>query len=125
MSETTIALVDRLVEQFDALRPMLREHLSDNFGEVLPHLFFGDITRYAVSRTIEAQGATVQARKAIQQELDELLHTLEQVYSEGNEELEELISVSFLENLPREAEPGSDIRLRLGPLLRQQLEVIG
>lgn len=41
MSEVTIDFVDRLVGRFPNLRPIFYEHLSDNPGEVLPHLFFG------------------------------------------------------------------------------------
>lgn len=64
MSEPTIDLIDRLVGKFPRLEPLLREHLADNFGEVLPHLFFGDLTRYVVrefagSGTV---GASVRAR---------------------------------------------------------------
>jgi hypothetical protein len=28
---------------------LLDEHVEDNFGEILPHVFFGDLTRFIVS----------------------------------------------------------------------------
>lgn len=125
MSDATIALVDRLVERLVVLQPMLREHLADNFGEVLPHMFIGDLTRYVVAREIAAGQVNRDLSAAIQGEIDEVLDALEQAYSDGDEEVEELIAVSFLENLPRDGEPGHAIRSRLGPLLGEQLKRIG
>jgi hypothetical protein len=61
----------------------------------------------------------------IEREVVELLEALERAYSEGDEELEELIAVSFLENLPRVGEPGDAVRRQLGPLLQEQLKRIG
>jgi hypothetical protein len=125
MSCVTIALVDCLVERFEALRPLLREHVADNFGEVLPHLFFGDLTRYVVTRQIDAEKASGELAAELEREVAALLDELERVYVEGVDELEELIAVSFLENLPRDGEPGDAIRRQLGPHLKEQLHRIG
>jgi hypothetical protein len=57
--------------------------------------------------------------------LSEFLEVLEDAYISGGDEIENLVSVSFLEHLPRPGEPGSEIRERLGPALRRQLAVIG
>ena len=123
MSEVTIDLVDRLVRRVPALEPLLREHLADNFGEVLPHLFFGELTRYVVS---ELGGAgddpRTQERKAA---LQTLLDELEEGFANGGEEVAELICVSFLENLPRKGEEGDVVRDLLGPRLKSELKRIG
>jgi hypothetical protein len=101
MSEATIGVVDRLVERFGWLEPLLREHLADNFGEVLPHLFLGDVTRYLVTRMIHEWQANPDEAAAARNEVDEMLDALEQEFMAGDEEVEDLIAVSFLENLPR------------------------
>ena len=68
------------------------------------------------------------AERAIDEDpstLNDLLGELENAYQSGGEEVEDLISVSFLENLPRPGEAGSQIREMLGPSLHRQLDVIG
>ncbi len=124
MSEVTIGVVDRLVERFGWLEPLLQEHLADNFGEVLPHLFLGDVTRHLVTRTIQERQANPDEAAAARKEVEEMLDALKQEFTAGDEEVEELITVSFLENLPRNGEPGDALRLRLGPALREQLKRI-
>jgi len=125
MSETTIALVDHLAERFPRLRPILEEHVSDNFGAVLPHLFFGDLTRYAVDLFLRSRGGSREGMEA-GKELRDLLDFLEDVYVRGGDAIEELISVSFLEHLPRpNEEVGWDIRSLVGPEMSKQLEMIG
>jgi hypothetical protein len=49
VSERAETFVREIVERFPKLSPLLREHLHDNSGELLPHVFFGDLTRYAVA----------------------------------------------------------------------------
>jgi hypothetical protein len=125
VSSVTIAFIDGLVGKYPGLKPILDEHLSDNFGEVLPHLFFGDLTRYVVSRFLDFESAAETLDTAEERELGALLNDLEQAYSTGDEEIQELISVSFLENLPRPSEEASELRSWLGPELTKQLGVIG
>jgi hypothetical protein len=122
MSQVTQAFVRALVARFPSLAPLLEEHLTDNFGELLPHIFFGDVVRWVLTlmATARAEGSLT-----AQRELREFLSHLEEVYVGGNEELQELLSVSFLENLPRPEEDGAEIRTQLGPSLTKQLRVIG
>jgi hypothetical protein len=123
MSEATIDFMDHLVAQVPALEPLFREHVSDNFGEVLPHVFFGDVSRYAVSEFLrsEATGAGV---RRVPRELESLLAALEDGLAAGGD-VTELIRVSFLENLPRLGEPGYGVRDLLGPKLRSELDAMG
>ena len=121
MSVKTVALVQAMTTRFPALRPLLDEHVSDNFGEVLPHVFFGDVTSYVVSLASAGEGQGSPKRR----ELADLLHFLEESFVAGDGELQELISVSFLEALPRTGEPGAEVRGMVGPNLRAGLDVIG
>jgi hypothetical protein len=101
---------------------MLDEHLKDNLGEILPHVFFGDLTRYVVSLCCAAGSGS--ASSIEHRELDDILDMLEAEYAKGDDELQELISVSFLEHLPRPGERGSEIRNMLGRRLSEQLAAI-
>ncbi len=121
-SQVTEAFVQALVERSPSLAPLLEEHLRDNFGELLPHIFLGDVVRWVLTlmATARAEGSLT-----AQRELREFLCRLEDTYASGNEELQELLSMSFLENLPRSGEDGAEIRNQLGPTLTKQLRVIG
>lgn len=125
MSEVTIDFIERLVDRFPALKPIFDEHISDNFGEVLPHLFLGDLTRYVVARFVEGEGESPRQSNEAEQDVRRLLNELEQVYADGDGEIQELMSVSFLENLPRPGEEASGVRAWLGPEFSAQLRVIG
>jgi hypothetical protein len=121
MSARTVEFVRSLAARFPSLAGMLADHLEDN-GEVLPHLFFGDLTRYVVSLHLAAASL---GEHGAPQELRDILDFLEAAYESGDEELQELISVSFLEHIPRPGEAGSDVRGMVGPALSAQLRVIG
>ena len=121
MSEQTVSFVKSMVSLHPELGAILEEHIKDNLGEILPHVFFGDVARYTSSLFPAAPRGGLLLRR----ELRDLLDYLEATYSSGDEELRELISVSFLENLPRPGELGAQIREMLGPNLSRQLRVIG
>lgn len=121
MSEQTVLFIRSFVARFPGLSAVLDEHTKDHFGEILPHVFFGDITRYVLALfSAESHGGGLSPRR----ELLQILDFLEEVYSGGDEELQELISVSFLEDLPRWDEECSQVRELVGPNLRRQLDVI-
>jgi hypothetical protein len=120
MSETTVEFVERLARQFPALMPLLREHLAD-YDEVLPHLFFADLTRHVIA---EWKRGRTDALRPILDELDAIYEGVidDTDYRGEGEPLPNLIAVSFLENLPWRHEPGAEIREILGPHLRSELE---
>jgi len=120
LSELTIAFVRSLVSRFPSLSGVLEEHVKDN-DEILPHVFFGDLTRFTLSLLSTAIGG---GGLPPRRELRGILDYLEETYSKGDAELQELIAASFLENLPGPREDGSQIRGMLGPNLRKQLQVI-
>ena len=122
MSKRTEDFVRSLVRRFPDLEPLLEEHVADNFGELLPHVFFGDLTRWVLSLLEPTAGPERFERGS---QLRGILSALEMAYASGDDELEELISVSFLEHLPRPGEHHSEIRSMLGARLSAQLRVIG
>ncbi len=79
---------EELVRRFDDLAPMLQEHIEDN-DEILPHVFMGDITRYVLSDGLQRQ---------------ELVRCLDDALRKGGEEIQNLIAVSFVENLESDEE---------------------
>ena len=79
----TQTLCEQLAREFPGIGALLEEHLADN-GELLPHVFFGDLTRYVIAGNRD-QAAVVQS--------------LEDTMSSGVASIEELIGVSFVENI--------------------------
>ena len=87
-----------------ALRPLLHEHERE-YGEVLAHVLFGDITRWV---TAHAANPT-------------LLSALERHLVEGDATVRYVLQASFIENLL--GEPIDHLRGSLGPQLTRALTV--
>jgi hypothetical protein len=109
------AFVGAMCFRFQELMPLLQQHLDDN-ESLLPHLFMGDVTRWDIQRyDDDATDAT----------LLELLDFIESSFKEANIESRELVSASFLENLPRATEVGAGLQTLLGLTLTEQMRLIG
>src|SRR6266571_222772 len=109
------AFVDRLCNSFPALERLRGEHLREDFGELLPHLFLGDVARHAISLF----GST---NELARQELRRLCDFLEREYTSGTDSVRDLIALGFLENLAGPPEPYWRIRTLLGSELRKAIE---
>jgi hypothetical protein len=83
----TKAFCESLSRRFPEVAPLLAQHIAD-YDQILPHVFMGDVTRYILS-------AAVESRKAIVMEL-------ERHFEDDSEEIQDLIAVSFVENLEDE-----------------------
>jgi hypothetical protein len=88
MSALTTAFTCGLAFRFRELVPVFTEHLTDNGGRVLPHLLIADYAKF------------VTADDGISKWKAELLACLEEAFVRDSGEVGELISVSFIENLP-------------------------
>lgn len=84
MSATTEAFVRQLAELSTTLATILEEHLRDNFGEVLPHVFLGDVTRYMMATKQAAESAN---SFAVRRELKSILDAMERAYATGDSEV--------------------------------------
>jgi hypothetical protein len=104
-----VALVGLLVDRCPSLLPVLQQHVDD-FG-LLPHVFFGDVTRWVVGRYITQPSDP---------ELEAALELLEQEFARA----EELICASFLGNLPGKTDAGAGIRDCLGEELTKHLRLV-
>jgi hypothetical protein len=125
VSEETIDLIDRLVARFPGLRAAFDGHLAANFGEVLPHVFMYDVALYAKHLVVASTDSTdLDRASSSNREVQEIFDFFEREFSTGNEEIQGLISVSFLESLPTPGEPGGDLRSLLGPNLSAELRMI-
>lgn len=122
MSGETVSFVRATVERFPIFEELLQTHMNDNFGEILPNVFLGELTRYVVDLASNPQDDSGDDKEL---RVSEVLRYLENQFVQGGDEIQELISVSFLENLPRQGTPGHEIRNLVGPNMRNQLRKIG
>lgn len=106
------ALINGLVADVPALKSLYDDHVAFN-DELLPHVFFGDVTRFVTgSFARETHGARHDALR--------VLAILEDAMQQPEPSVENLISVSFAENLVGE-ECLPELRSVLGPRLRTEL----
>jgi hypothetical protein len=106
--------VAELLVHVPELRSVYDEHINDN-DELLPHMFLGDVTRYVV-RQVEDNAIDTS------QSVSRILCLFENEIVNANEDIQELISVSFLENLCGHEDIVTRLGSLMGPNLRKELE---
>ena len=87
-----------------------------------------DITAGYIIADVErwAERGALAGRSGPGSDLGAVLAATERGFAlEGASDVGELISVSFLEHLPRPGEPGSELRRLIGPRSAAQLSAIG
>lgn len=103
--------VHALVDEVPELRPLMEEHVEDNFGEVLPHLFLADVARFVTANPRE-------------QATSSALAFLNGGLRSAEPERRDLISTGFVENLVTGPDSLREMRIRLGPDLRAEADRI-
>lgn len=88
MKTTAEQFVSEMLRLFPSLTPTYHEHIEDN-DEFLSHVFFGDVSREFVSKISAGDDKYVA----------NFLEFIEQSYLDGDEEVQALISLSFVGNL--------------------------
>jgi hypothetical protein len=106
----------RLVEDVPSLEPLYREHRTDH-PQILTHLLMADFTREILRLASLADGGSAGA----EERLVKILGHLEGGMASGNEEIEDIVALSFLENLERDDPAATAVERRLGPALARQL----
>ena len=108
--------IEKLAKEIPGGVPILEEHVKD-FGEMLPHVFMGELTRYVLNLHKASGGSDPN----IQDKLRQILDRLEEGFAHGDDAVKELIGVSFLENLTGE-EGRETLRGLLGPTMSEALK---
>jgi len=114
---STVSFVRELLLRVPELQSVYDMHIDDH-DELLPHVFLGEVTRYVVQQVQSGAGETSQP-------LSRILDFFEQSVESQDEKLQELISVSFLENLVDCGDVMDQLTEILGPNLKRELEAHG
>lgn len=91
--KNTQMFIEEFVKAIPTLQILYDEHI-DYYEELIPHVFMGDLTRYVI-KLFQCMKFDDQKKN----ELEEILKYLELGMSRKDEDIQELISISFLENL--------------------------
>jgi hypothetical protein len=111
----THEFVEGLARTDARLAELLAEHKRDNDG-TLPHVFMGDVAR--LTGDLARRGGSDEAA------LDAILAIIESALTSGVADVQELATVSFLENLHQTGDAYAKIAGRLGPRSRRALDVV-
>jgi hypothetical protein len=114
MSDQVADFVRRLASTSPDLVDVYRQHLADQ-GELLPHVLLGDITRVVV--TASTRGEQVDW-------LPGFLQQLEAGLVSGDDDVAELVAVSFVENLSGENAAIRNLVPSMGEMLRREVKAI-
>lgn len=109
--------IHELIEAVPRLQPLLARHV-EYFDELLSHVFMGEVSRFAVAefaRCTDDGGSGCP-------DLIALLAALEQGFCDGGEDVQNLISVSFLENVAEEAVVSPEFLSLFGSVLRREIQ---
>lgn len=117
--DTATEFVSELVRTVPELSSRLSEHLSD-YDELLPHVFMGAVTQFVMELNSQAS-KNPGANAADGLVVDRIVACLERGMKTGDERVQELIGVSFLENLDQTDPYYPVLRQRLGEKLRKEL----
>jgi len=121
MLKSINAFVLGLIKIVANLRYIYDEHIED-YDELLPHVFFGDLTRYVVELYKSILKDT--SDKGKWDELEKILTYLENGMSGKDEKVQELIAVSFLENLDLTDSSLRTFEEKFGPHLKKELKLV-
>ncbi len=121
MTKSTNEFVLGLIKIVADLRHIYDEHIED-YDDLLPHVFFGDLTRYVINLYEFILEIPIDKQKW--SDLDKILMYLENGMSGDDENVRELIVVSFLENFDITNGSLRMLEERFGPNLKRELKVI-
>jgi hypothetical protein len=98
----------QLIDRVPEVLAVVDEHRRDH-DEVLPHVLMADIRRFVIAKLQDVVT------------IDAVVACLEEGIASGNEALQEVIAVSFLENMDPTEPSYEAIANRMGPLLLAEL----
>jgi hypothetical protein len=89
------ALAERIASINTTLRELWEEHVRENGGEPLPHLFMGEVAAWFAE--------PAERGVALDDDHRALCALLDDAVRKGDSDVRELVQVSFIENLPLDA----------------------
>ena len=104
----------QLLKHVPELQRTYDEHLQDN-EELLPHVLFGEVSRYVVQQVRANENALTAP-------VSRILDCLEQGVASGDEQVRNLVSASFVENLAEYDDVLARLKALMGPNLEKEFK---
>ena len=101
-----------VLDEVAEFQPMYDEHVSD-YGEVLPHVLFGDLSRFTISAHRRGDDALT----------GRIARLMERLLRDGDELTTNLVAVSFVENIAPD-DVDTAFFAQYGPRLRATLTAV-
>jgi hypothetical protein len=119
----TRAFVKQLSDVIPEASEVVAEHVN-YYGELLPHLVFGDLTRWIIDAYRRSRGGGSGSQEAATM-LKRILEVLEWAYASNSTHasVRDTIGASFLENLHQAGADYDGLKSMLGSSLRRQLDL--
>ncbi len=117
MDEKTV--FEELMKEVPDFKSVFDEH-KDYYEELLPHVLMGDFTRFLIDSYRKGAGGEAGSEHHLDVTRTSL-EVMERAMSSSDPNLQELVSVSFLENLDQSDAAYEGIKALLGPNLIRQL----
>lgn len=108
-----VAFIERLLQAVPALQSLADANRAGNYDDVLTHMFLGDVVNREVERHLSGDAG---ARSEVRAVFD-----IVEAEFGRDDEVDNAIAASFVENLPYDGEPGADIAGLLGPKLTAEM----
>ena len=112
-----LSFMQELLDEVPELNGVYQEHI-EFMDEILSHPLMGDVTRFVIDQHRNEIGS-----KAESPVLNRCLAVLERGMNAKEDVVQELVAVSFVENLAQSDELYYSLREKLGPALREQLKL--
>lgn len=94
-------IVSTLESRVPEFKENIKQHLHDQYGEVLPHLLFEDFATFFVNQLSSEEGKTSDAV------LHKCAGLIEEMLEAGDELIRNVVAVSFLEHTFESSKPYS------------------
>ena len=115
----TTTLIEGLAAFSPELQELFAEHLA-YYGETLSHVFMGEVSEFVTTLDESSSQKGGDANSL----LNALFYFLERAFQAGDDDVQNLLSVSFLENVMERAVESPAFRQRFGPALERELQEV-
>jgi hypothetical protein len=116
-------VIDQMLKQIPEFGGIYKEHLEDNYDEVLHHPLFAELARFAIDMYRSSRELPEESRPD-DDVFERIVSFVEDAVESTDERVVELVQLSFLENLHQAGSYYEAIRSQLGPGSSQLLEAV-
>lgn len=123
MHITYANIIDQAIERIPGFDSIYRAHLEDNGGETLKHPLFADLLRFSI-KLQRSSGQEEAGDYPSADILQRIFAFVEEAAQAEDEQVVELVQLSFLENLHQAGSDYAALRSRLGSRSLQLLDAV-